>query len=119
MLKNDFSLLIEAFLTLILEHKQKEMGKYNYKKVKGFKDKKFIENGHTMFEEDVLQRLKRLEYLEDLVLNSSNNLEELIEKYKRWIKKAEKEINLNPAPKVMHLIGKVSILKMVIIDLQE
>ena len=45
--------------------------------------------------------------------------EELIKKYKRLIKGMEKEIDLNPAPKVMHLIGKVSILKMVIIDLQE
>ena len=40
------------------------MTKYEYREVNGFKDKKFIENGHTMFESDVLQRLKRLEYLE-------------------------------------------------------
>ena len=44
--------------------------------------------------------------------------EELIEKYRRLIKGMEKEIDLKPAPKVIHLIGKVSILKMVIIDLQ-
>jgi hypothetical protein len=69
------------------------MGKYNYKKVKGFKDKKFIENGHTMFEEDVLERLKRLEYLEDLVLNSSNNLKELKKTYLRKIKTANKMID--------------------------
>jgi hypothetical protein len=41
--------------------------KYEYKKVKGFDHKKFIENGHTMFEEDVLSRLKRLSYLEELL----------------------------------------------------
>jgi hypothetical protein len=39
--------------------------KYEYKKVTGYEQKKFIENGHTMFEEDVLQRLKRLAYLEE------------------------------------------------------
>lgn len=39
--------------------------KYEYKKVTGHEQKKFIENGHTMFEEDVLQRLKRLAYLEE------------------------------------------------------
>ena len=38
---------------------------YKYKKIKGYKQKKFTENGHTMFEEDVLQRLKRLAYLEE------------------------------------------------------
>jgi len=41
------------------------MIKYEYKKVTGYEQKKFIENGHTMFEEDVLQRLKRLAYLEE------------------------------------------------------
>ena len=45
--------------------------------------------------------------------------EELIKKYKRLIKGMEKEINLHPAPTIIHLIGKVNILKMVIIDLQE
>jgi hypothetical protein len=39
--------------------------KYEYKKVTGYEQKKFIENGHTMFEEDVLRRLKRLAYLEE------------------------------------------------------
>lgn len=34
---------------------------YKYKK----KENKFTENGHTMFEVDVLQRLKRLAYLEE------------------------------------------------------
>jgi hypothetical protein len=43
------------------------MIKYEYQKVKGFREKKFIENGHTMFEEDVLQRLKRLAYLEEQI----------------------------------------------------
>ena len=38
---------------------------YEYKKVKGYEQKKFVENGHTMLEEDVLQRLKRLAYLEE------------------------------------------------------
>ena len=36
---------------------------YKYNKQK----KKFTENGHTMFEEDVLQRLKRLSYLEEQI----------------------------------------------------
>jgi hypothetical protein len=40
------------------------MIKYEYKNIKGYEQKKFIENGHTMFEEDVLTRLKRLAYLE-------------------------------------------------------
>ena len=39
--------------------------KYEYRKVTGYGQKMFIENGHTMFEEDVLQRLKRLAYLEE------------------------------------------------------
>ena len=38
--------------------------KYEYRKVKGYDYKKFIENGHTMFENDVLKRLERLAYLE-------------------------------------------------------
>ncbi len=37
---------------------------YEYKNIKNCDQKKFIENGHTMFEVDVLQRLKRLAYLE-------------------------------------------------------
>ena len=36
---------------------------YKYKK----KENKFTENGHTMFEEDVLQRLKRLADLEEQI----------------------------------------------------
>ena len=36
---------------------------YKYKK----KENKFTENGHTMFEEDVLQRLKRLAHLEEQI----------------------------------------------------
>lgn len=47
--------------------------KYEYKKVTGYDQKKFIENGHTMFEEDVLQRLKRLAYLEEQ-LKQANGL---------------------------------------------
>ena len=39
------------------------MIEYKYKK----KDNKFTENGHTMFEEDVLQRLKRLADLEEQI----------------------------------------------------
>jgi hypothetical protein len=41
------------------------MIEYKYQKVKGFSEKKFLEDGHTMFEEDVLQRLKRLAHLEE------------------------------------------------------
>jgi len=37
------------------------MTEYKYKKIPGCKEKKFTENGHTMFEFDVLQRLNRLE----------------------------------------------------------
>ena len=37
------------------------MIEYKYKK----RENKFTENGHTMFEFDVLQRLKRLAYLEE------------------------------------------------------
>ena len=48
--------------------------KYEYKKVKGYDQNKFIENGHTMFEEDVLQRLKRLAYLEEQ-LKQANDAE--------------------------------------------
>ncbi len=44
------------------------MIKYEYKHIKGYSEKKFIENGHTMFEVDVLQRLKRLAYLENELL---------------------------------------------------
>ena len=36
---------------------------YKYKS----KENKFTENGHTMFEEDLLQRLKRLAYLEEQI----------------------------------------------------
>jgi len=43
------------------------MIEYKYKKIKGYENKKFTENGHTMFEEDVLQRLKRLSYLEEQI----------------------------------------------------
>ena len=39
------------------------MIEYKYKK----RENKFTENGHTMFEEDVLQRLKRLAYLEEQI----------------------------------------------------
>lgn len=55
--------------------------KYEYKKVTGHDQKKFIENGHTMFESEVLQRLKRLAYLEEqhkqtkgTPLESNNNI---------------------------------------------
>ena len=43
------------------------MTKYEYKKVTGFNEKKFIGNGHTMYESDVLQKLKRLAYLEEQI----------------------------------------------------
>ena len=41
------------------------MIEYKYKKIKGHEQKKFTENGHTMFESDVLKRLKRLADLEE------------------------------------------------------
>jgi uncharacterized ParB-like nuclease family protein len=55
---------------------------YKYKK----KENKFTENGHTMFEEDVLQRLKRLADLEEQIKQGqllpidsvSNSLEQTI-----------------------------------------
>jgi hypothetical protein len=45
--------------------------------------------------------------------------EELIEKYKRYIKKMEKQIETLTAPQALPLITKISVYKMVIIDLQE
>lgn len=45
--------------------------------------------------------------------------EELIEKYKRYIKKMEKQIETITAPQALHLIAKISVYKMVIIDLQK
>ena len=39
------------------------MTEYKYNK----KENKFTENGHTMFEVDVLMRLKRLAFLEDKI----------------------------------------------------
>jgi hypothetical protein len=39
------------------------MIEYKYKK----RENKFTENGHTMFDFDVLQRLKRLAYLEEQI----------------------------------------------------
>jgi hypothetical protein len=45
--------------------------------------------------------------------------EELIEKYKRYIKKMEKQIETMAAPQALPLIAKISVYKMVIIDLQE
>jgi hypothetical protein len=45
--------------------------------------------------------------------------EELIEKYKRYIKKIEKQIETLTAPQALPLIAKVSVYNMVIIDLQE
>ena len=45
--------------------------------------------------------------------------EELIKKYKRYIKKMEKQIVTLTAPHALPLIAKISVYKMVIIDLQE
>ena len=67
---------------------------YKYKK----RDNKFTENGHTMFEEDVLQRLKRLAHLEEqikqgqlLPIDSVSGMfssEELEQAYKDGVKDA-------------------------------
>lgn len=43
----------------------------------------------------------------------------LIEKYKRYIKEMEKQIETMTSQQALPLIAKVSIYKMVIIDLQE
>jgi hypothetical protein len=51
--------------------------KYEYKKIKGFKKKKFLENGHIMFEEDVLRRLERLVYLEEYTDKLNEEIREL------------------------------------------
>ena len=67
---------------------------YKYKK----KENKFTENGHTMFEEDVLQRLKRLAYLEEqikqgqlLPIDSVSDIDaELVE----WINETEKRAKM-------------------------
>lgn len=45
-------------------------------------------------------------------------IKDLIESYQALINKWEIIIRNNPAPRVMHLIGKVDILKKVIIDLK-
>lgn len=45
--------------------------------------------------------------------------EELIKKYKHYIKKMEKQIETLKAPHALPLIAKISVYKMVIIDLQE
>jgi hypothetical protein len=45
--------------------------------------------------------------------------EELIEKYKRYIKKMKKQIETMTAQQALPLIAKVSVYKTVIIDLQE
>ena len=47
---------------------------YKYNK----KENKFTENGHTMFMEDVLQRLKRLSQLASRIKELENNTTELI-----------------------------------------
>ncbi len=44
---------------------------------------------------------------------------ELIEKYKRYIKKMEKQVETMTAQQALPLIAKISVYKMVIIDLQE
>ena len=45
---------------------------------------------------------------------------ELIEKYKRWIKKADKEMKeTDYRSRYLYLDGKITAYKMVIIDLQE
>ena len=51
------------YLLCCNKFKTKKMIEYKYKK----REKKFLENGHTMFEEDVLQRLKRLAHLEEQI----------------------------------------------------
>lgn len=60
------------------------MIEYKYKK----RENKFTENGHTMFEFDVLQRLKRLAYLEEqikqgqlLPIDSVSQQSELLKAY--------------------------------------
>lgn len=46
--------------------------------------------------------------------------QQLIEKYKRYIKKMEREISeTNNSSRVSYLEGKISVYKMVIVDLQE
>ena len=64
------------------------MIEYKYKK----RENKFTENGHTMFEFDVLQRLKRLAYLEEqmkqgqlLPIDSVSQRSELLLAYTNFI----------------------------------
>lgn len=45
--------------------------------------------------------------------------EKLIEKYKRRVAKMEKEIKTLTAPQALPLICKISVYKLVIIDLQD
>ena len=66
------------------------MIEYKYNK----KANKFTENGHTMFEEDVLKRLKRLAYLEEQMkhgelhqptVGSSISSKDLIQAFLDWL----------------------------------
>jgi hypothetical protein len=56
-------LTLNLWVVIARIKKNKKMIDYKYKK----KENKFTENGHTMFEEDVLQRLKRLAHLEEQI----------------------------------------------------
>jgi len=78
------------------------MIEYKYTKVKGHEQKKFTENGHTMFETDVLRRLERLTYLENkmLQLESSSvatdceNVNFVKDDFSKIAEKVEKEWNM-------------------------
>lgn len=53
-------------------------------------------------------------------MKQKEKAEELIEKYKRWIKKADKEMEeTEDRSRYLFLDGKITAYKMVIIDLQE
>jgi len=61
---------------------------------------------------------KRAQYTTKNTIEMERN-EELINKYKRRIDSMQKEIDQYPTHTVMHLIAKVSVYKLVIIDLQK
>lgn len=57
--------------------------------------------------------------MEEVKITDMTRNEELIEKYLRYIKKMEKQIETMTSQQALPLIAKISVYKMVIIDLQE
>ena len=64
------------------------MTKYELKKVKTYREKKIGEDGHIMFEGDVLRRLQRLAYLEDQIVQN-DKLKTLIRVENAYVEDSE------------------------------